>query len=87
MDDMGFFMFTKYFLRAQRVIRGRIKHAPGKLAALLAAESYIGDLPTIIDSSILVRAGNNPLHAGAIQIVGAAGELAPIKMATSLFDY
>ena len=87
MDDMGFFMFTKYFLRAQRVIRGRIKHAPGKLAALLLAESYIGDLPTIIDSSILVRAGNNPLHAGAIQIVGAAGELAPIKMATSLFDY
>lgn len=75
MDDMGLFMFTKYFLRVQRVIRGRFINAPGKMAMTLAAEQYIGDLPTIMDSSVFVRAGKNPLHAGALQAVGALGDL------------
>ena len=75
MDSVGLFMFTKYFLRVQRVIRDRIKHAPGKLGMLLAAESYLGDLPTILDSSVIVRAGSNPLQTGPFELLSAIPQL------------
>ena len=84
MDDMGFFMFTKYFLRIQRVIRGRFIHAPGKVAMLLGAEMYMGDLPTIIDSSILTNIGVPDVHYGAFELIGALPEIAPIKLATTM---
>ena len=90
MDDMGFFMFTKYFLRIQRVIRGRFIHSSGKMALMLGAESYLGSIPTIMDASVLVRAGNNPLGMGALQFPSAIGEIAPIAatraMAHGLFN-
>ena len=90
MDDMGFFMFTKYFLRIQRVIRGRFIHSSGKMALMLGAESYLGSMPTIMDASVLVRAGNNPLGMGALQFPSAIGEIAPIAatraMAHGLFN-
>ena len=75
MDSVGLFMFTKYFLRVQRVIRDRIKHAPGKLGMLLAAESYLGDLPTILDSSVIVRAGSNPFQTGPFELLSAIPQL------------
>ena len=75
MDSVGAFMFTKYFLRVQRVIRGRIKYAPGKLVMLLAAESFLGDLPTIMDASVILRAGNNPLQTGPLELLEALPQL------------
>jgi hypothetical protein len=75
MDSIGAFMFTKYFLRVQRVIRGRIKHAPGKLAMLLVAENFLGELPTIVDSSVVLRAGNNPLQSGPLEFLQAIPQL------------
>jgi hypothetical protein len=74
-DSIGLTMFTKYFLRVQRVIRGRIKHAPGKLAMMLLAESFLGDLPTIVDSSMFIRAGNNPLQSGPFELLSAIPQL------------
>jgi hypothetical protein len=80
LDSVGAFMFTKYFLRVQRVIRGRIKHAPGKLALMLMAESFAGDLPTILDSSIVTRAGNNPFHEGPLVYASALGQLPVVSL-------
>ena len=80
MDSVGLFMFTKYFLRVQRVIRGRIKHAPGKVAMLLAMEGFFHDLPTMFDSSIFVRVGNNPFHTGPAEILQAIPELPVISL-------
>ncbi len=84
MDKMGFLMFTKYFLRIQRVIRGRFREAPGKVALLMAAQSYFSWLPSIIDSSMLIRFGNNPLNSGALQFFTAGDDILTMKAALSI---
>lgn len=85
LDDMGIMMFTKYFLRIQRVIRGRFKHAPGKVAMLLATQGYLDWLPGPLDSSIIFRFGNNPLGLGALQFPGSLDEMMTTRMGLSLF--
>ena len=80
LDSVGLFMFTKYFLRVQRVIRNRIKYAPGKLALLIMAESFMGDMPTILDSSVVVRFGENPFHEGPFNAINALGQLPVIAL-------
>lgn len=84
LDKMGFLMFTKYFLRIQRVIRGRFREAPGKVALLMAAQSYFSWLPSIIDSSMLTRFGNNPLNSGALQFFTAGDDILTMKAALSI---
>lgn len=85
LDDMGILPFTKYFLRIQRVIRGRFRHAPGKVALMLLAQGYMDWLPSPLDSSIFFKIGNNPMNWGALQFPGVLDELATYKAATSLF--
>lgn len=84
LDKMGFLMFTKYFLRIQRVIRGRLREAPGKVALLMAAQNYFSWLPSIIDSSMLVRFGNNPMNSGALQLFTAGDDLLTMRAALSI---
>jgi hypothetical protein len=85
LDDMGILPFTKYFLRIQRVIRGRFRHAPGKVALLLLTQGYLDWLPSPLDSSIFFKIGNNPMNWGALQFPWVVDELATYKAATSLF--
>lgn len=85
LDDMGLIMFTKYFMRIQRVIRGRFKHAPGKVAMLLLTQGYLDWLPSPLDASIVFRFGNNPMSWGALQFPSALDETMPMKMGLSLF--
>ena len=85
LDDMGIMMFTKYFLRIQRVIRGRFRHAPGKVALLMLAQGYFDALPTALDSSIFFKIGNNPLSWGALQFPTSLDEMMTTKAALSLF--
>ncbi len=84
LDDMGLTPFLKYFMRIQRVIRGRFKHAPGKVALLLIAQSYL-DFPSPLDNSILFTFGNNPMSIGALQLPGLIPEIATINAGLSLF--
>ena len=85
LDDMGIMMFTKYFMRIQRVIRGRFKYAPGKVAMLLMAQGYLDMFPTALDASILFKFGNNPFSWGALQFPGALDEMLTTQAAVSIF--
>jgi AAA domain/UvrD-like helicase C-terminal domain len=84
LDDMGITPFLKYFMRIQRVIRGRFKHAPGKVALMLLAQGYL-DFPTPLDGSILFKFGNNPFSWGALEFPGSLDEMMTTKAALSLF--
>lgn len=75
MDDTGLFMFSKYFIRIQRVIRNRVVRNPARTLMLATASSYFDWLPNMLMSSMFTRIGNNPLHAGAANYIGAVGEL------------
>jgi hypothetical protein len=62
-NQMGFVMFTKYFVRIQRVIRDYGKNHPAKvLLAFLGQEYVIGDIDDPIDQSALTKDIGNMVY-------------------------
>jgi hypothetical protein len=52
-NDMNFIMFTKFFVRSQKIIAQTYTHAPARALGLLGFESTFGELATVNDSNIL----------------------------------
>lgn len=84
MDDMGFMMFTKYFLRMQKVLLKMGRENPARVLALAAADSYLNLGSIVLDSSALAKIGNNPFGVGAIGFPGALDDLATVKAGMAL---
>lgn len=85
-DRMGILPFIKYFLSIQRVIYKLIKDHPGDVLTTVLMFKFLDGLTTVMDSSALLRIGNNPLDIGALGYPGSLGELATIQPALSLID-
>lgn len=83
-NDSGLVMFTKYYMRIQKMLGKIYKEHPGRVIALLAAERMIGDQPTVIDSGMLHRWGN-PLNLGALDYPGSLDSLTTVKLLSSPF--
>lgn len=82
MDDMGFFMFTKYFMRIQRVLLKLSRENPARVLGLALLDSYMNLGPIVTDSHFIAHFGNNPLESGALKMVTAPSELATVKALT-----
>ena len=61
MNDMGLVMFTKYFLRIQRVIMKLMGDRPGSMIAHGLLLGFMLDVPTIFNAYFPMSIGN-PLH-------------------------
>ena len=85
-DRMGILPFIKYFLSIQRVIYKLIKEHPGDVLTTVLMFKFLDGLTTVMDSSALLRIGNNPMDIGALGYPGSLGELATIQPALSLID-
>jgi len=83
-DDMGITMFTKYFLRIQRVLLKLSRDNPVRVLLAVALNNYLDLGPIVLDSSALTRIGNNPLEWGAFQFPGTLDELATVQAGMSL---
>lgn len=84
MNDMGFLMFTKYYLRIQRTLYNLYREAPGRAFALQALSNLMG-IPLIHDS-FFTNLLSNPLRTGPLQILDTWDEPLPIKFMTSFLD-
>lgn len=84
LDDMGIFMFTKYFLRIQKVILRLTKEKPGRVLSAVALDQFMSLGPIVLDSSWVGRVGNNPLSWGALQYPGSLDELATVSAGMAL---
>jgi len=78
LNDMGLLMFTKYYLRIQKVIMQMFREHPARAIMMVTLDSYLSGMQTIVDSSMWGRLGN-PLEWGALQYPGTLDELATIK--------
>jgi hypothetical protein len=83
-DDMGFTMFSKYFLYIQRVLAKTMKEQPARVLTMLLLGKFVGLGPIVLDSAMLTRVGNFPFDAGALQFPGAIDELATVQSVLSL---
>lgn len=84
-DDTGLFMFTKYFLRIQRVLRTMWMDNPARTLSALLLDNTMGLGPIVLDSAAALRIGNNPLESGAFKFFGSLDELMTIKPVMSVF--
>lgn len=80
LNDMGVVMFTKYYMRIQKVIMRLVREKPARGLAMLAAHHYWSGLDSITDSYWMNRIGNNPLQSGAFGYFGTLDELPALKL-------
>jgi hypothetical protein len=67
-DDMGFTMFTKYFLYIQSELLRVTKENPARVLSLLMMQNYLDFLPPhILESSAVAHTGNNPIGGGILR--------------------
>ena len=79
MNDMGFLMFTKYYLRIQRVIFNTVREHPARALMLMTLDAYFSGLQSILDSSMIGRLGN-PLELGALQLPEVFDDIGTINL-------
>ena len=80
LNDMGLVMFTKYYLRIQKVIMRLVREHPARGLMLGVADNFFSGLQSVMDSAWLNKIGNNPLQDGALGFIGTLKELPAIKM-------
>ena len=83
-DDMGFTMFTKYFLRIQRVLMKTFKEHPLRVLMMASLNHYVNLGPIVLDSSFIHHMGNNPFNLGALQYLSVWDELPVVGSAMKL---
>lgn len=80
LNDVGLVMFTKYYLRIQKVIMRLVRERPARGLILVALEHYMSGLQSVMDSSWVNKLGHNPLQDGALGYLGSLKELPAIKL-------
>jgi hypothetical protein len=84
MDNMGFMMFSKFFLRIQRVLLKTARENPLRVLALALLDQYMDLGPIVLESSMVAKFGNNPLNGGALEILDIWDELPTVQAALGL---
>lgn len=79
LNDMGLFMFTKYYLRIQKVITRLVREKPARVLGMVLLNHYISGLQSVLDSSWLNKLGNNPFQSGPWAYPSALDELPAVK--------
>lgn len=80
MNDMGMVMFTKYYLRTQKVILRLAKEKPGNLLLALMAQSMFFDVPDVTDSFITETSVLGKFNFNPVELLSGAAETAPINL-------
>lgn len=78
-DDMGVLMFTKYFLRIQRVLLKLGRENPARVFATILLNNYMNLGPIVLDSNFLGHVGRNPFSVGAFNLPTVLDDLATVQ--------
>lgn len=85
LDDMGIMMFTKYFLRIQKVLVKNLKDNPGRVVGSILLANYLGLGDTVHqEASMWGRIGNNPFGMGPGKFFSSLDDLATISAPMAL---
>ena len=79
MNDIGLFMFTKFFLRFQAVLAKQLGQRGASVIGQHLAVDLLTDAPGILDPLAISRLGNSPFEGSAASIFGAVGENPVLK--------
>ena len=80
LDHMGLIMFTKYFMRIQRVLVKLAMDKPGRVLAMVALSNVMPLGDHVLTGSWIHHFGNNPLRSGMFEYPKAVMELPLLKL-------
>ena len=83
-NDIGILPFTKYYIRIQAVLMEIFRNNPTKTLELLLLEQALGDMPLVLDSSMLNDIVPGNLSNSFLELPGAIDEILTIKAALKL---
>lgn len=86
MNKVGLLMFTRYFLRIQKVLARLFTEQTARSIMLVVADRFLGGVPSVNDSWALARLGNNPLESGALEALDAWNEPIIFKTLLGILD-
>lgn len=84
MDDMGLTMFTKYFIRIQRILLKIGRENPARVLMAVGLGKFFDLGPIVLDSTALGRIGNNPFGLGPLNYPGTLDQLGTVSAAMAL---
>lgn len=85
MNKMGFFMFTKFFLRFQKALTKLLRDKPASLITQhLMAENLLGTVG-VLDPFMPLHIGNNPFHPSALTVTGAHGDMLTMNVISGMW--
>lgn len=70
-NDIGLFMFTKFFLRFQHIMMKKLETKAASTIGQHFAVEYFTGLSGVLDPLMLNRIGNNPFESGALGVPDA----------------
>lgn len=85
-NDVGLVMFTKYYIRIQKVILKIMKENPVSGLAMMLLNNYWDALPMLFDSGFLADSyGGGLFHTGAFELPGTLDGILTARVAGSVF--
>lgn len=86
LNDMGIVMFTKYYIRIQKVLMRMFRENPARAMMMMAFSHFFSDIPSVVDGSMLNKMSYNPFSSGAFKYPGVLDDLATVKVGLSPFN-
>ena len=86
LNDMGIVMFTKYYIRIQKVLMRMFRENPARAMMMMAFSHFFSSVPSVLDGSMLNKMSYNPFSAGAFKYPGTLDDLATVKVGLSPFN-
>ena len=85
-NDVGLVMFTKYYIRIQKVILKIMKENPVSGLAMMLLNNYWDALPMLFDSGFLSDSyGGGLFHTGAFELPGTLDGILTARVAGTVF--
>lgn len=85
LNRMGIVMFTKFFLRFQRVLSKMFMQKPAQMMAQHMGMEHLFSQAGILDPAMPLRIGNNPFEASAFSIFGASNDVLTMDVITGIW--
>jgi len=86
LNDTGAVLFTKYYLRIQRVLMELYQDRPLRAIMMAVTGAFLANMVTVQDSGFFGRIGDNPFETGALAFPGALDETLVMQAALSPFN-
>ena len=82
LNDTGLVFFTKYYLRAQKVLWRLFRERGGRGISMVLLDQYFGGLPTFVEAGPNI---NNPMESGVLNYGEGLESIFPIYMLLKLW--